>query len=241
MEETFMKTKYVLVVGKDTASQALAEQLKEVGFSSSLATGEQGALDQLRQARPDAILMHINGEGVGVELLRTLRGEGKYATSAPVIVLIGRGNEEEAVAAVEMGADDFLVKPIHSCELSARLHVALLKRKNAEVPSRAVALRAGPIFLYADRREVYMRLNNGEIRPILLTKREFALLHALMARKNVMLGRQQLVEEAFGQGTKVSPVNLGAYIHRLRRKVELNPSAPRYIVTDRGLGFKIVD
>jgi two-component system response regulator RegX3 len=62
-----------------------------------------------------------------------------------------------------------------------------------------------------------------------------------MARKNQMMSRQQLVEEAFGEGAPVDPLNLGAYIHRLREKVEPDPKAPRHIVTDRGLGFKIVD
>jgi DNA-binding response OmpR family regulator len=237
-----MKTKHVLLVGNDkTALQGIAGQLKEVGFESSLATTQQSALDKLREARPDAILMNINGEGVGEDLLRTLRAQGDYATSAPVIVLTQRGDEGEAVAAVEVGADDFLVKPVRSSELGARLQIAMLKGKAAEAPSRAVALRVGPIFLNVDRREVYMRLDNGEIRPISLTKREFALLRALMARKNVMMSRQQLVDEAFGEGTKINPSNLGAYIHRLREKVELNPSAPRFIVTDRGLGFKVVD
>ena len=237
-----MKTKHVLVVGNDkTALQGIADQLKEAGFICSIATSEQGALDTVRAARPDAIVMHINGEGVGDGLLRTLRAEGDYATSAPIIVLLQRGEEKNAVAAVEEGADDFLVKPVRSAELGARLHIAWFKAKAVEAPSRAVALRAGPIFLNADRHEVYLRLANGEIRPLNLTGREFALLRALMARKNVMVSRQQLIEEAFGEGTKINPHNLGAYIHRLREKVEPNPSAPRFILTDRGLGFKIVD
>lgn len=237
-----MTTKHVLVVGNDkNTCQGLANQLKEVGFDASLATNTQSALDKLREARPDAILLGLNGEGVSDDFLRTLRTDGDYTTNAPVIVLAAKGNEDEAVAAIEIGADDFLVKPIRSAELAARLQVAMLRTTSREEPSRAVALRAGPVFLNADRKEAYMRLDNGEIRPLNLTKREFALLRALMARKNTMMSRQQLVEEAFGDSAAVNPTNLGAYIHRLREKVEPTPGTPRYIVTDRGLGFKIVD
>ena len=130
---------------------------------------------------------------------------------------------------------------MRASELAARLEFAISRARHGQEPSRAKALRAGPIFLNADRRETYVRLDNGEIRPLHLTKREFALMHALMARKNTMMTRQQLVEEAFGENTKVNPNNLGAYIHRLREKVEPDPSHPRYILTDRGLGFKVVD
>ena len=237
-----MTSKHVLVVGNDkTSGQAVANQLKEVGYDSTVATSIQGALDKMREARPDAIMMSLNGESVGDDLIRTLRGEGDYATSAPIIVLIGKGGEEEAIGAIEMGADDFVVKPARSSELAARLQIALHKGKSDVAPSRATALRAGPIYLNANRKECYIRLENGEIRPLNLTKREFGLMRAMMGRKNTMMSRQQLVDEAFGEGTKINPSNLGAYIHRLREKVEPNPGNPRYIVTDRGLGFKIVD
>lgn len=237
-----MSNKHVLVVSNDKATcQGVASQLEEVGFEASQATSAKTALDKMREARPDAILLGLNGDGVGEDFLRTLRTQGDYATSAPVIMLTNKGSEGEAIAAVEVGADDFLVKPFRSSELAARLQIAMLKTKAIEEPSRAVALRAGPIFLNADRREAYLRLENGEIKPLNLTKREFALLRAMMARKNVMMSRQQLVEEAFGKGARVNPTNLGAYIHRLREKVEPEAGTPRYIITDRGLGFKVVD
>ena len=237
-----MASKNVLVVGNDKSScQSVASQLKEVGYEAAIATSIQAALDKMRESRPDAILMSLNGESVGDDLLRTLRSEGDYATSAPVIVLIGKGGEDEAIGAIELGADDFVIKPTRSSELAARLQIALLKGSSSEAPSRAVALRAGPIYLNADRKESYIRLENGEIRPLNLTKREFGLMRAMMARKNTMMSRQQLVDEAFGEGTKINPSNLGAYIHRLREKVEPVPGNPRYIVTDRGLGFKVVD
>jgi len=237
-----MSNKHVLVVANDkNACQGIATQLEEVGFEASQATSAKIALDKMREARPDAILLGMNGDGVGEDFLRSLRTEVDYATSAPVIMLTNKGHEDEAIAAVEVGADDFLVKPFRSSELAARLQIAMLKTKGIEEPSRAVALRAGPIFLNADRREAYLRLDNGEIKPLNLTKREFALLRAMMARKNVMMSRQQLVEEAFGEGAKVNPTNLGAYIHRLREKVEPESGTPRYILTDRGLGFKVVD
>ena len=237
-----MAKKHILVVANDkTTCQGLVNQLKEVGYEGNIAVTSQEAKDRLREARPDAILMGLDGEGVDENLLGELRGEGDYATSAPVIVLANKGSESAALAAIDVGADDFIVKPMRASELAARLEFAVSRSRHTEAPSRAKALRAGPIFLNADRRETYVRLDNGEIRPLNLTKREFALMHALMARKNTMMTRQQLVDEAFGENTKVNPGNLGAYIHRLREKVEPDPSHPRFILTDRGLGFKVVD
>lgn len=238
-----MATKtHILVVNDDKQSgQGLVTQLEEAGYTTSVAAGTKSALDKLREARPDAILLDLTPKTADDEFLQTLRGDGDYASSAPVIVMAPKGSESEAVSAISVGADDFLVKPVRAPELTARLQIAMLKNTARESPSHAVALRAGPIFLNADRREVYLRFENGEIRPVSLTKREFGLLRALMARKNQMMSRRQLVDEAFGEGAPVDPLNLGAYIHRLREKVEPDPANPRHIVTDRGAGFKIVD
>lgn len=238
-----MATKtHILVIDNDKQTgQNLVSQLEEAGYSTSIVTSTQNALDKLREARPDAIVLDMNPRNGDAEFLRTIRGETDYASSAPIIVLAPKGSEVEAISAISTGADDFLVKPVRGAELAARLQIALLRNKHSETPSRAVALRAGPIFLNADRREVYLRFENGEIRPLSLTKREFALLRALMQRKGQMMSRQQLVDEAFGEGASIDPLNLGAYIHRLREKVEPNRANPRHIVTDRGLGFKIID
>ena len=109
------------------------------------------------------------------DLLGELRGDGDYATGAPIVVLANKGSESAALSAIDVGADDFIVKPMRATELAARLEFAMTRARHAEAPSRAKALRAGPIFLNADRRETYIRLDNGEIRPLNLTKREFAL------------------------------------------------------------------
>jgi DNA-binding response OmpR family regulator len=180
-----MATKtHILVVNDDKQSgQGLVTQLEEAGYTTSVAAGTKSALDKLREARPDAILLDLTPKTADDEFLQTLRGDGDYASSAPVIVMAPKGSESEAVSAISVGADDFLVKPVRAPELTARLQIAMLKNTARESPSHAVALRAGPIFLNADRREVYLRFENGEIRPVSLTKREFGLLRALMARK----------------------------------------------------------
>lgn len=237
-----MATQHILVVDNDKAkSQSLIGQLKEIGYEGTVAASAQEALDSLRAGRPDAILMGLDGNSVDQDLLSHLRGDGDYATSAPIVALAEKGHEGQALSAIDLGADDFVMRSAASSELAARLQHAINRARHSEEPSRAKALRAGPIFLNADRRETYIRLPNGEIRPLNLTKREFALMRAMMARKNTMMSREQLVEEAFGEGARVNPTNLGAYIHRLREKVEPDPGHPRYILTDRGLGFKVVD
>ena len=237
-----MAQQHILVVDNDKSkAQQLIAQLKELEFDGAVASTSQEALDSLRAARPDAILLGLDGNSVDQDLLSHLRGDGDYATSAPIVVLAESGKEGQALSAIDLGADDFIMRSAQTGELAARLRHSMSRARHNEEPSRAKALRAGPIFLNSDRRETYVRLPNGEIRPINLTKREFSLMRALMARKNTMMSREQLVEEAFGEGARVNPTNLGAYIHRLREKVEPDPGAPRYILTDRGLGFKVVD
>ena len=237
-----MALQHILVVDNDKSkSTDLHQQLKDVGYDGSVANTAQEALDSLRAGRPDAILLSLDGNSVDQDLLTQLRGDGDYATSAPIVVLSEKGHESQALSAIDVGADDFVARSAPASELAARLQFAIRRARHSEEPSRAKALRAGPIFLNADRRETYIRLANGEIRPLNLTKREFALMRAMMARKNTMMSREQLVEEAFGESAKVNPTNLGAYIHRLREKVEPDPGHPRYILTDRGLGFKVVD
>ncbi len=235
------KQAHILVIdGDKSIAQAAATTLHGSSNKVTSTAGDK-ALETVRDVRPDLILLDLTPpKGNGAQILQQLRAEGEYQTGAPVIVLVARDLEEEALAAIETGADDFLVKPFRPGELAARAQLAL-RRGAREEGSRAVALRAGPIFVNADRREVFIRSATGEMRQVGLTKREFALLRALMAHKNQMMTRAQLVREGFGEHAQVEPGNLGAYIHRLREKVEPNPGIPRYIVTDRGQGFKIID
>ena len=231
---------HVLVVENDKSTcQGLVTQLRDAGYDASPANDAKSALEGIKNVCPDAIIMDVAISAIS-DVLTQLRGDSESATRAPVILLAARGSEGSAVAAMETGADDFLVKPTRASEVVARVQIAL-RRSAREEPARSVALRAGPIFLNTERHEVFARGSDGQHRPLKLTRREFALLRALMARKNQMMSRQQIVDEAFGDGAPIDPANLGAYIHRLREKVEPNPAEPRHIVTDRGLGFKIVD
>lgn len=231
----------LVVADSKTNAQNVADNLAGNGFEVTVTTSAQSALDKLREVRPDAIVFGAEEGKFESGLLEQFRGEGDYATSAPILVTTPRGKEEQALAAIDMGANDFVVKPLRPGELEARLHVALRRSGENNTNPRASALRAGPIFVNADRHEAYLRYENGEVRPLRLTRREFALLAALMRRKNTMLSREELVAEAFGENARVNPKNLGAYIHRLREKVEPRMGAPRHIITDRGLGFKIID
>ena len=102
-----MAKKHILVVANDkTTCQGLVNQLKEVGYDGAIAVTSQEAKDRLREARPDAILMGLDGEGVDENLLGELRSEGDYSTSAPVVVLANKGSESAALSAIDVGADD---------------------------------------------------------------------------------------------------------------------------------------
>ena len=236
-----MRNSTILVVDNDTSTaDQIKTALQNTNFTVEAASPSE-ALEKTQEIQPNLIVLDLSApKGNGTQILSQLRAEGEHQSGAAIVVLVGRDMEEEAMAAIETGADDFVIRPFNARELSVRIQLALRHGVRKE-PARGVALRAGPIFLNVERREVLRLEENGEMKPIPLTKREFALLRALMARKNQMMTRAQLVLEAFGPHAEVEPGNLGAYIHRLREKVEPKPGNPRYLVTDRGQGFKMID
>lgn len=194
------------------------------------ATVREG-LAQAMSRNPDLILLDLGlPDGDGLDLLRTLRGSMRV----PVIVLSARGREPDKVAALDLGADDYLTKPFGVPELLARIRVAL---RRAALPPDGLpdeVFSAGNIRVDLLRREV---LREGE--PIHLTPTEYKLLAVLIRSAGRVVTHEVLLREVWGPNALNQPHYLRVYMAQLRHKLEADPARPRLLTTEPGVGYRL--
>jgi two-component system KDP operon response regulator KdpE len=191
--------------------------------------------DGVREAaaeRPDAILLDLGlPDGDGLDLVRRVR----EWSSVPVIVVSARGREEEKVAALDAGADDYLPKPFGTKELLARLRVALRHSRAAAAPGAPV-LEAGPLRMDLERREATV-----DGRTVHLTPIEWRLLAFLASHAGKVLTHAQILREVWGPNAAAQSHYVRVYMAELRKKVEADPSRPRLLLTEPGVGYRLAD
>jgi two-component system, OmpR family, alkaline phosphatase synthesis response regulator PhoP len=222
-----MKT--ILVVDdKANVRQLLQEYLTEQGFNVTTATNGREAIYEARRSRPDLILLDIMmPEMDGYEFLRQYRQE----KSTPVIVITAREEETDAVLGLELGADDYVIKPFRMRELVSRVKAVLRRAEGAAEPSRT--LQAGEIVLDETMHTVEVR---GE--PVRLTPMEFDLLALLLAAPGRVFTREQIVEHLSDKGFAGLERTLNVHVRNLRTKIESDPEQPEYIETVFGIGYR---
>ena len=208
--------------------RALRVILREAGFEVLPAASAEEALDRAAVRRPDAAIIDlVLPDGDGIEVCRTLR----EWSDVPIIVLSAVGEEAEKVRALDAGADDYVTKPFGPSELIARLNAAL---------RRAAPKEAGEPVLVADGLE--LDLIAHEVRrggqPVHLTPTEFALLLTLMRNRGRLMTHGALLTEVWGLAYASDTQTLRVHVANLRRKIEPDSAAPRYITTDPGVGYR---
>ena len=225
-------TTVLLVEDDETVAEPLIYGLEGEGCRVLHLTLGRPAPELVRREQPDVVLLDVMLPDVdGFRVCRTLRAE----SAVPIIMLTARGQELDRVMGLELGADDYVVKPFSFRELSARIR-SLLRRRSLDqgpVAPPSNRLVTGQLSLDRTARRVW---RDGQ--EIELTKRELDLLQALMERPGQAVSRSQLLALVWGDDWVGDPRTLDVHIRWLREKIEPAPSSPRYIRTLRGYGYR---
>ena len=220
----------LLVEDEDTITVPLTEALDREGFRTEVAGTVADGLELVRAHHPDLVLLDVMlPDGSGFDLLRELRTDG----SVPVIMLTARGDEVDRVAGLELGADDYVVKPFSARELVARIRAVLRRTSLVAAPAVHEHLSVGGVELDSAARTAML---DGE--PLELTRKEFDLLALLMAQAGSVVTRERLIDEVWDVNWFGSTKTLDVHVSGLRRKLGDDPAAPRYLHTVRGVGFR---
>ena len=220
----------VLVVDDEPQfARALATNLRGAGYEIETAATVQEALAAAALNPPDAVVLDLRlPDGSGRDVLSELR----TWSAAPVIVVSAVGDESEKIAALDAGADDYVTKPFAIGELLARLRAALRRAGPAGEP----VLEVGPIHVDLEQHSVEVA---G--RPVHLTPNEFDLLRVLAQHPGKLLTHRTLLHEVWGPAYGDESNYLHVYVSQLRRKLEPDPARPRYLLTEPGAGYRLVE
>ena len=223
-------TKILIVEDEESVLDPLELLLSKEGFSIVTARDGKEALEKFTQTSPDLILLDLMlPEISGTEVCRQIR----IKSSVPIIMLTAKDTEVDKVVGLELGADDYIVKPYSKAELVARIK-AVLRRQNSETQVDDLGvISAGPVNIDIDRHLVTI---NGS--TIALPLKEFELLEFLVRNSGRVLTRAQLIDRVWGSDYFGDTKTLDVHVKRLRAKIESDPANPVYIQTIRGLGYK---
>jgi len=217
----------LIVEDESDIAQPLAEDLGLEGHQVEIAADGESAFQRGRDAKWDLILLDVMlPRKDGFEVCRQLRHAG---VRTPIILLTARTQEAEKVMGLDLGADDYVTKPFSPRELRARMR-AVLRRFE---PDAARIYRSDDFEVDFDRGEVRRGGKLVDATPL-----EFKLLSVFIRHRGRVLSRQQLIDEAWGQDTFVTDRVVDTHIVHLRKKIEPNPSTPRYVLNVRGMGYR---
>jgi DNA-binding response OmpR family regulator len=225
-----MQGKILIVEDERAIARSVAFALRQDGFEVLTAADGREGLAIARREHPDLVLLDLMIPEIdGLEVCRILRRESEV----PIIMLTARAEEVDRVVGLEMGADDYVVKPFSVRELVARVRAVLRRRTAQSDPPKRVSVSGLVIDL--DRHTVTV----GD-RQIALTPKEFELLRVMASNCGRVMPRQLLLDRVWGDSDYMDPKTLDVHIRWLREKIEPEPSQPRLIVTVRGVGYKLV-
>jgi two-component system response regulator RegX3 len=225
-------TRVLVVEDEESFSDALSYMLRREGYDAVVAATGPDALAEFDRAGADIVLLDLMLPGLpGTEVCRALRSR----SNVPIIMLTAKDGEIDKVVGLELGADDYVTKPYSARELVARIRAVLRRRgEAAEAPSADGVLEAGPVRMDVERHVVAV-----DSEQISLPLKEFDLLEYLMRNAGRVLTRGQLIDRVWGSDYVGDTKTLDVHVKRLRAKIEPDPANPKYLLTVRGLGYKL--
>ncbi len=228
-----VQVKKILVVDDEPQITQLARAyLEQGGFAVVTAKDGPGALAAFRAEKPDLLVLDLGLPNLdGLDVTRNIRKD----SNIPIVMLTARGEESDKLVGLELGADDYIVKPFSPKELVARVR-AVLRRSETVATTNAEVIRAGDLTLDIAR----MRATVGD-QAIDLTATEFQLLTALAQQPGRIFTRAQLLDAVRGVAIESYERAIDAHIKNIRRKLEPNPRQPKYVLTVYGVGYKFND
>jgi two-component system response regulator RegX3 len=221
----------LIVEDEESFADPLAFLLRKEGFTTAIAGTGQQALEEFDRNGADIVLLDLMLPGMsGTDVCKALR----QRSAVPVIMVTARDSEIDKVVGLELGADDYVTKPYSARELIARIRAVLRRGADSELDAAPSAtLAAGPVRMDVERHVVTV---SGQEVPLPL--KEFDLLEYLLRNVGRVLTRGQLIDRVWGSDYVGDTKTLDVHVKRLRSKIEPDPSAPRHLVTVRGLGYK---
>jgi two-component system, OmpR family, KDP operon response regulator KdpE len=223
-----VKQRVLVVDDEPQFLRALVTNLRGAGYEVDTAVTAAEALTTAGLHPPDAFILDLLlPDGTGVDVCRELR----TWTDAPIVLVSAVGEEEEKIAALDAGADDYVTKPFAIGELLARLRAAL---RRAGSPGEPV-LSVGPITVDLEKHAVTV---SGK--PVHLTPHEFRLLRVLAQNEGKLMTHRVILREVWGPAYGAESNYLHVYVSQLRRKLEPDPARPRYLLTEPGAGYRLV-
>lgn len=224
----------VLLVDDEAAiRRAMRTSLQELGFETTEASRGEEALQLLQSQSFDVVLLDLNMPGIGG--MRTLVRMRAQCPRLPILILTVRDAEEDKVEALECGADDYVTKPFSMRECVARIRAAVRRARAPEKPNHA-PLEVGEIRLLPDRRLVY---KSGQ--PVHLTPKEYDILYYLMTHAGRAVTHGKLLTTVWGADYRQEIDYLRTFVRQLRKKIEEDPSNPKYLLTDAYVGYRFAE
>jgi two-component system response regulator RegX3 len=224
-----VKRRILVVEDESAISEPLADALRREGFEARVAPTLQDARAWVQAEAPDLILLDVmlpDGDG------RDLAAEIRRRSDVPIVMLTARGEELDRVLGLELGADDYVVKPFSALELVARIRAIFRRGRATDAPA--------PIAIGDVRLDPGSRTVTRDGVELELSAKEFDLLHLLMANAGTVLRRERIMDEVWDPHWFGPTKTLDVHISWLRRKLDDDATSPRYIATVRGVGFRFL-
>ncbi|TAK12092.1 MAG: response regulator transcription factor [Anaerolineae bacterium] len=234
MSEQEIANRRILVVDdEERMVRFIRLNLEHDGFEVVEAFSGQQAMDKLRQTLPDLVLLDVMMPDFdGFEVLRLIRENN----DVPVIMLTAKGEEDDRVLGLELGADDYVTKPFSPRELVSRVKAVLRRTEGGRGVTSGALEVDDRLKIDFDRREVWVDGKQVKLRPT-----EYRLLYHLVQNAGWVISHDQILAKVWGYEYRDEPHYVRLYVNYLRQKLEADPANPKYILTERGVGYRFVD